>query len=168
MAATLEAMIHLRQSNRTENIEQAERALAAARSHQGDSLCNSLPQLVTTMQFVDICCAQQRFDPTQSEEKMKALQTTLPTLLKGVSWTEDGSFSIPITSISSGVMQSMSDGTNTALKFSWLPREDTSALACLLSGAAMFHRNATDGQKSEQILREGFRTLDSQQYISTK
>ncbi len=161
MAETLEAMIHLRQSNRTENIEQAERALALARSHQGDPIFGFLPQLVTTMQFVDICCTQQKFDPAQSELKMKVLQTTLPMLLKGASWKDDGSFSIPVSSPSTGVMQSMIDGQNIALRFNWLPREDISALACLLSGAAMFHRNATDGQKSEQILREGLRTLDS-------
>lgn len=168
MATTLEAMTHLRQSNSTENIEQAQRALAVARSQQLDPAVASLPQLATLMQCVDLCSTLQRLDPAQAMSKMHALQTTLEALPEGQSLIEEGSFAISIahtgfsaTKTSIGVVRSMSDG-RTELVFNWLPKEDMYALGCLLSGIAITHRNTTDGQKAEQMLREGLRSQDSQ------
>lgn len=168
MATTLEAMTHLRQSNSTENIEQAQRALAVARSQQLDPAVASLPQLATLMQFVDLCSTLQRLDPAQAVSKMHALQTTLEALPEGHSSTEEGSFAISIahaglsaTKPSIGVVRSMSDGS-TELIFNWLPREDIYTLGCLLSGIAITHRNTTDGLKAEQMLKEGLRSQDSQ------
>lgn len=164
MATTLEAMTHLRQSNSTENTEQAQRALAVARSQQLDSGVASHPQLAILMQCVDLCTTLQRLDPAQAVLKMHALQTALEALPEG----QGGSFAIPIahagfaaTKPSTGVVRSMSDGS-TELIFNWLAREDIYALSCLLSGIAITHRNTTDGQKAEQMLKEGLCSQDSQ------
>lgn len=166
MATTLEAMTHLRQSNSTENIEQAQRALAVARSQQLDPAVSALPQLATLVQCVDLCSTLQKLDPPQAELKMRTLQTMLDTLPEGHSLTEEGSFAISIaharfsaTKPSMGVVRSMPDGS-TELVFNWLPRDDIYALGCLLSGIAITHRNTTDGQKAERMLKEGLRSQD--------
>lgn len=171
MATTLEAMTHLRQSNSTENIEQAQRALAVARSQQLDPAVASLPQLATLVQCVDLCSTLQKLDPPQAELKMRALQSMLDTLPEGQSMTEEGLFAISIahagfsaTKPSMGVVRSMPDGS-TELVFNWLPREDIYALGCLLSGIAITHRNTTDGQKAERMLKEGLRSQDGQYSI---
>lgn len=168
MATTLEAMTHLQQSNSNENIEHAQRALAQARSEQLDPAVGSLPQLAILMQFVDLCSTLQKFDPAQAVPKMQALQTALEKISEGDSWTEDGLFAIPvthaglpITKSSSGVIQSLPNGT-ISMVFNWLPREDIYTLGCLLSGIIIAHRNTTDGQKAEQMFLEGLRTQSSQ------
>ena len=168
MASALEAMTYLQQSNSNENIEHAQRALALARSEQLDPAVGSVPQLAILMQFVDICSTLQKFDSTQAVPKMQALQATLENIFEDQSWTEDGSFAIsvthaglPITMPSSGVIQSLPDGTK-SMVFNWLPKEDIYILGCLLSGIIMAHRNTTDGQKAEQMFLEGLRTQDSQ------
>ena len=167
MATTLEAMTYLRQSNNTENIEQAQRALAVARSQQLDPAVSSLPQLAAFVQCVDLCSTLQRLDPGQAVLKMHALQTTLESLPERHSLTEEGLFAISIahtgssaTKSSTGVVRSMSDGS-TELIFNWMPREDVYTLGCLLSGIAITHRNTTDGQKAEQMLKEGLRSQNS-------
>lgn len=168
MATTLEAMTHLRQSNSTENIEQAQRALAVARSQQLDPAVAALPQLAILTQYVDLCSTLQRLDPAQAVSKMHALQTTLEALPEGHSLTEEGSFPISMAHVGSsatkpsfGVVRSKPDGS-TELIFNWLPRDDIYALGCLLSGIAITHRNTTDGLKAEQMLKEGLRSQDSQ------
>lgn len=168
MATTLEAMAHLQQSNSSENIEHAQRALAQARSEQLDPAVGSLAQLAILMQFVDICSTLQKIDPGQAVPKMQALQTTMETVSEGRSWAEDGLFAIPVTHAglsmtksSSGVIQSLPDGT-ISMVFSWLPKEDIYMIGCLLSGIIMTHRNTTDGQKAEQMFLEGLRAQNSQ------
>jgi hypothetical protein len=161
-------MTNLQQSNSSESIEQAQRSLATARSCQLDPTVGSLPQFGALMQFVDLCSALQNFDPAQASSKIQAMQAILETVPDSNIWTPDGSFAIPIrrpeisvANLTNGVVRPLPDGT-VVLMFNWMPRQDIYALCCLLSGIALSHRNTIDGQKAEQMLREGLRTLDSQ------
>lgn len=164
----MEAMIHLRQSNSNENIEHAQRALAVARSQQLDPAVGSLPHLAALMQFVDLCSTLLKFDSGQAVAKMQALQTTLEALREDHSQADDGVFAISVahggslgTKFNSGVLQYLPDG-KTVLIFNWMLREDVYTLGCLLSGIAMAHRNTMDGQKAEQMFKEGLRSHASQ------
>lgn len=170
IAKLIETMIHMQQSNSTEAFEQAQRSLAEARSCQFDSLVASLPQLSALMQFLDVCSTLQNFDPSQAISKMKAMQATLESVPGNISWTEDGSFVIPIhqTGYSSivstyGIIRNLPNA-GLGLVFNWLPGGDVYLLGFLLSGVALTHKNTADGQKAEQMLREGLRTLDSKSF----
>lgn len=167
IAKIMETMIHMQQSNGAEAFEQAQRSLAEARSCQLDPLVGSLPQLSALMQFLDLCSTLQKFDPSQAMSKIKVMQTTLESVPGGNLWTEDGFFTIPTRQIdylstkpTSGIVRNMPDGS-LGLMFNWLPGGDVYLLGFLLGGIASTHKNTTDGQKAEQMLKEGLRTLES-------
>lgn len=162
IASTIEAMAHLRQSNSNEDIEQAQRSLADARSCQLDPLVASLPQLAALMQFIDLCSTLRKFDPNQAVSKMQAMQSILEPFFEASS-TENGVFAIPIcrspyssSGSTGGVIQNLSDG-GLGLMFNWLPGEDIYLLGFLLSGIALAH----DNQRAEKMFREGLKTRES-------
>lgn len=168
VAMTIETMTHLRQPISAETVEQSQRSLAVARSCQADPSVFSHPQLAAFMQFVDLCSTLQRFDPSQATSKMQAMQGLLEKIPENNSWTKDGSFAIPIghsdnlsANLNDGVIRRLQDG-RPALIFKWLPKEDVYTLGFLLGGLTMSHRNANDGQKAEQLFREGLRSQHSQ------
>ena len=170
-ASTIAALTHLRESNSAESIEQSQRALAAARSSQLDPAALAVPQLAAMMHFVDLCCSLQQSDPDHAVLKMQAMQATLDQATNDSNWTEDGICAIPISHNTSmdmrgnwsaqSVIRTAPDGSLSFLMH-WLPREDIYALGYLLSGAVKGNRNAMDGQKSEQYLKEGIRMLDGE------
>ena len=172
-ASTLEALTHLRHSSSLESIEQAQRALAAARSIQMDSLVTKVPQLAALTYFVDLCCSLQNFDSTQATSKMQNMQAFLDLAIEDSHWTQDERFSVPITLGESpqvnkqheGIVRTDSEGS-LVLELGWLPKEDIYALAYLLSGAAVCYLNASDGRKGEKFLKEGIRMLGGKCYIN--
>lgn len=168
IASTMEAMTHLYRPNSAESVEQAQRALAAARSLQLDPASRGIPQLTSMMHFVDINCSLQQIDPPQAMAKMQALHQTLDTSQNNPSWTDDGLVRIPLSlgtakslhdsGVTGGVLQVDSRGV---VKFliNWLPKEEIYALGYLLSAAVTDHRNASDGQKSEKYIKEAKRMV---------
>ena len=167
-ACVLEALVHLQISSSTESIEQAQRALAIARSSQLDPAVGAVPQLTALIQFADLCCTLEKFDPNQAVPKMQAMQAILENVKDGQAWTEDGSFHIPIAhpgtfrlATQSGIIRSEPDG-KLMLMFNWMPKDDIYVLGYLLNSIAIAHRNTSDGQKAEQMLREGIRTQEGQ------
>ena len=167
IATTLEAMIHLRDSGSAESIEQAQRAIAIARSSQLDPAVKDIPKLVTMTHFVDLCWSLRRFDPAQAMSKMQAMQATLEVFREAHSLADDGFLHVPVYHGSqtafgnhNGAVRKRQDGTQ-LLAFEWIPNQDILSLGFLLSGICMAHKNAADGQKSENMLHEGIRTLTS-------
>ena len=167
-AMILESLVYLRESSSAESIEQAQRALAAARSLQLDPQVKDNPQLSVLTSFVDLCCTLQSFDTNHAVIKMQAMQTTLEKNPVPHAWKNNGSFEIPIshttvspTTGSNGVLRSDSDA-NLTIVLNWIPREDILALGYLLSSIAIAYRNTSDGQRSEQLLREGLNFLESE------
>lgn len=160
-------MTSLQQSTSSESNEQAQRSLAAARSCQLDPTVSSLPQFGALMQFVDLCSALQNFDPAQAASRIQAMQAITETSQEDNTWIPDGSFAIPIrhpglsvANTTSGIVRNLPDGS-IVLMFNWMRKQDVHTLCFLLSGIAFSHRNTIDGQKAEQMLREGLRYLDS-------
>lgn len=163
IAATLEALTHLRQSGSAESIEQAQRAIATARSSQLDPALATVPKLVAMTHFIDLCWSLRRFDPAQAMSKMQAMQATLELLRETESLADDGSINIPVYHDTGmafgnhhGAVRKGQDGTQ-LLTFEWIPSQDIISLGFLLSGICVAHKNAADGQKSETMLHEGIR-----------
>ncbi|GAB1197361.1 hypothetical protein APSETT444_006654 [Aspergillus pseudonomiae] len=96
MSAVIEALAHLQQGSGFDSIEQAQRALAVARSHQLNDELRHIPQLTTLVQMVDICCSLLEYDINQSSQKLKNLQDLMDERLNDPNWRADGSFSIPL------------------------------------------------------------------------
>lgn len=166
IATTLEALTCLRLSSDIDSIEQAQRAIASVRSLQLDSKISELHQIGVLTSLVDLCCHLQHFDPNQVFVKMQVMQAALKNMEECKYWTGEGTFAIPIPSARmpscksrTGIVRKEEDGSLSVM-FNWMSKDDMYSLGYLLSGVAMAHRNATDGQKSEHTLEEGIKKLE--------
>ncbi len=174
IGTTLEALTCLRISSNAEYKEEAQRALAAVRSLQLDPAIGELHQLTALMSFVDLCCQLQQFEPHQAKEKMQIMQNALRTVISNQSWTDDGSFAIPIPTLRMPSCKSQTgivrrkDSNSIVLLFNWMPKEDIYNVGYLLGGASMAHRNTVDGQKSERLLEEGIQSLERESMITIR
>lgn len=165
MAAVIEALAHLQQGVGSDAIEQAQRAVATARSHQLNDELRHIPQLVTLTQMVDICCSLLDYDINQSSQKLKVMQALVDETLNESNWHADGSFSIPLngksagpSSIDTGDILQVQNGT-LLLSFNWLPQHDLYALSYFLSSITLSAKNSYDGRKAEKYLDEGLRMI---------
>lgn len=168
VAATSEALIYLRLSTGAESIEQAQRALAVARSSQLDPAVAQIPQLAAMMHFVDLGWSLRTNDPVQAVSKLQAMQAALETIHDGNAWTESGTFFVPIShtqdllpASQTGIVRDDIDNSRKLL-LDWVPKEDIYNLGFLLSGICTAHKNTLDGFKSEQMLKEGVCRQDGQ------
>lgn len=171
MAAVIEALAHLQQGAGSDAIEQAQRAIAIARSHQLNDELRNIPQLSTLIQIVDICCSLLECDVNQSAEKLKVMQALVDETLNDPNWRSDGSFSVPLngksagpSSIDTGDILQVQSGT-LLLSFSWLPQHDLYALSYFLSSITLSAKNSYDGRKAEKFLDEGIRMIQGKHTI---
>ncbi|KAJ5248972.1 hypothetical protein N7468_000423 [Penicillium chermesinum] len=166
MAAVIEALAHLQQGSGSDAIEQAQRAIASARSHQLNDELRNIPQLVTLIQMVDICCSVLEYDINSSSQKLKAMQDMIDQTLNDPIWRQDGSFSVPLngksppgpSSMDTGDILQVENGT-LFLSFTWLPQHDLYALSYFLSSVTLSAKNSHDGRKAEKYLDEGLRMV---------
>ena len=164
-ASILEALSHLRNSSSSESTEQAQTALATARSSQLDPAVGGLPQIALLISLVDLCCNLQKFDPSQAMMKMQILQNTLEKGSNDHLWTRDGAFSIHVRpgagsfGSTHGQVRSRPD-KSLELMINWMPKDDLYGLGYLLGGVASAHRNTSD-RRAEQLLAEGIKLQDS-------
>ncbi|KAF2731440.1 hypothetical protein EJ04DRAFT_498769 [Polyplosphaeria fusca] len=158
-AQSVESMVHVR-SSAPDHIEQAQRAIAAARSHQLQLTAKELGPIVALIDCVDIACSmkQGKFD----EDKMKALQKKAD----NEPGSENGVFSVLIERSLGGhlmantgtIFQKAPDGRD-RLTLAWLPKTDLRMLAYYLSGILSSHR-----ERGLRYLEEGLKlTEDSLQ-----
>ncbi|KAJ5847581.1 hypothetical protein N7455_011538 [Penicillium solitum] len=165
MAAVIESLAHLQQATNSDSIEQAQRAVAAARSHQLNDELRHIPQLTILIQMVDICCSLLEYDVNQSGQKLKVMQALMDETLSDSNWRPDGSFSVPLngksagpSSIDTGDILQVHNGT-LLLSFNWLPQHDLYALCYFLSSITLSAKNSYDGRKAEKYLEEGIRMV---------
>ena len=85
----MEAMAHLK-TNGPESMEQAQRAIAAAWTHQFD-VGTQIPQLTGLAHILDVVCSIQQGNPKIMVDKLKDMQTMMDGALKDPTWsaTED-------------------------------------------------------------------------------
>ncbi|KAL9075062.1 MAG: hypothetical protein Q9157_004153 [Trypethelium eluteriae] len=164
-SATMQAMVHLRLSG-SDCVEQAQQAIAAARSEQLDPSLQQLPQITSLLSFQDLgCVLQLHNEPDQITAKMNAMNNIMDESRPDLKWTSDGSFGVPLgrscedqaTQDTGGIFQRLSDGGH-ALMFCSLPRDELYCIAFLLSSLAAFHRNAGGG-KTDKFAQEGLKGL---------
>lgn len=165
MSAVIEALAHLQQGTSVDSIEQAQRAVAVARSHQLNDELRHIPQLNSLIQMVDICCSILEYDINQSSQKLKLMQDLMDQSLSDSNWRTDGSFSIPLngksagpSSIDTGDILQVQNGT-LLLSFNWLPQHDLYGLCYFLSSVTLGAKNSHDGRKAEKFLQEGQRMI---------
>ena len=172
-ASAMEAIAHLHRANTKESIEQAQRALAAARSSQLDPASQRVPQLASIMHFIDICCSLGNIDPSQAIVKLKAMQQMFDSSSQDENWSNDGLISIPVSHETAKAFQSSGlsagvlhlDSTNKLnVLINWLPKEEIYAVGYLLSGAVVVHKNAMDGHKAEQYLNEAKKMIQGSKH----
>ena len=164
-SATMQAMVHLKISG-PESIEQAQQAIAVARSEQLDPSLQQLPQITAFLSFMDLVSVLQLHnEPDQVSAKMSAMNNIMDGSRPDFKWTSNGSFRVPLgqgsenqtTQDTGGIFQKLPDGED-ALVFCALPRDELYSVAFLLSSLASFHRNAGDG-KTEKFALEGLKGL---------
>lgn len=165
IAAVTEALAHLQQSTSADSIEQAQRALAVARSHQLDDEVKDIPQISTLIQMVDISCSLLEYDINQSAQKLQIMQTLMDQKINDPHWRDDGSFTIPLngksvgpSSADTGDILQVENGT-LVLTLNWLPQHDLYALCYFLSSVTLSAKNSHDGRKAEKYLEEGLRMV---------
>ncbi|KAF1966433.1 hypothetical protein BU23DRAFT_560246 [Bimuria novae-zelandiae CBS 107.79] len=146
----LEAMILLR-SSAADRLEQAQRAIAQARSLQLELSAKQLGSISILIDFIDVACSIQQGQPSQ--EKLTALQSKVDQNVK----PDNGTFSVLIERSSNavltfntgGVFRKGEDGRD-ELVFAWLPQNDFGMLAYYLSGLV-----AVTKDKGTKYLQEG-------------
>lgn len=174
ISAVIEALAHLQHGTSSDAIEQAQRAVAVARSHQLNDELRHIPQLSTLVQMVDICCSLLEYDVNQSSQKLKVMQDLMDERLNDPNWRADGSFSIPLSgrsagpsSIDTGDILQVQNGT-LLLSFNWLPQHDLYALCYFLSSITLSAKNSYDGRKAEKFLQEGIRMVKGMSYFRSR
>ena len=163
VAATMEALIALRDFEGSDGFEQAQRALAGVRSLQLEAAVNGNPQVTALTLLTDNCCHLQRFNPAEALSSMANLQKALDNKDENAGWDSHGSFAMPLSSNSgssigneSGFVRRQKDGS-LALVLQWMPKDDIYNIAFLLFGLNLAHKNTQDGGKAEKFLTEGIK-----------
>lgn len=137
---TLEAMVHLR-SLTADNVEQTQRAVAAARTHQLQSSVKGLTQVWALLDCVDLACSLSEYHHDQQTRKAEVMQKLMDDTMGSEAWRMDGQFAVPLESSPNSLTESTcgiferSNGKD-HLMFSWLRSRDLWALCYLLSGIA--------------------------------
>ena len=77
-------------------MEQAQRAIAAARTHQFD-VAAQLPQLTGLAHILDVVCSIKQGNPTIMMDKLKNMQTMMDGAVKDPAWSStNDAIAIPI------------------------------------------------------------------------
>lgn len=169
-SATMQAMAHLRISG-MDSVEQAQQAIAAARSEQLDPSLQELPQVTALISFMDLVCfLQMHNEPDQITAKMNSMNQNMDQSRPEIKWSSNGSFGVPLaqksdgqtTQETGGIFHKKHDGTD-ALMFCSLPRDELYSVAFLLSSLASFHRNGAS-EKTDKFANEGLKALEGRTY----
>lgn len=162
-STTILAMVYLRLMN-PDSIEQAQRAIASARSLQLQLTMNELGQIVALLDLIDLACNLQSYKPDRAVAKMRDLQAIMDSAVNGDGKSrDDGTFSVLIyrhpnpqlTGMTGGIFQRDADGRD-RLSISWMRRRDLWMLGYYLSGVTALLKNPTEN-KAESYLKEGLK-----------
>jgi len=162
IAATLEALVHLR--NRTNNwLDDAQHAIAAARSQQHSASGNGLTQVETMIYILDISCSLDPYDYKQSGQKMHAMHDYFKSTPQAkqdhnILSIPLGPADEPLVPESAGVFTRSENG-QLNLTLTWVSPLDLFVLGSLVSGLTLWRRNARE-RRSEPLLRDSLLHLE--------
>lgn len=165
-----QALVHL-QSSTANAVEEAQRALAAARSQQLSGM-GDLPQLNALIIIVDLACSLQENEVAQAAEKMSVMHAVMDSAIEDPRWRPDGSFFVSFAKSGNGnangtIETTTGDGDGMdALRLAWLPKVEVYAMCYLLSAMTSGYKNSSDGGKAEKFVDEGARMIRSE--LSTR
>lgn len=164
VAALIEALAHLQQSTSPDSVEQAQHAVAVARSHQLDPRVQEIPQIGSMLQMVDISCSLLEYDLSQASQKLQIMQSMMDQRINDSRWREDGSFLVPLNTQTAPKPTEIGDilrveNGKLCLTLHWLPQHDLYALCYFLSSMTLGAKNSHDGRKAEKYLQEGLRMV---------
>jgi hypothetical protein len=140
VSRTIEAIVHLR-SLTSDNVEQTQRAIAAARSYQLQPSVKHLTQVWALLDCIDLACSLLEYHHDQQARKAEVMQKLMDDAIGSEVWRMDGQFAVPLESSPSSLTETTcgiferSNGKD-HLMFSWLRSRDLWALCYLLSGVA--------------------------------
>ena len=165
-SATLEAILHLN-SGSSESVEQAQRAIAAARRYQlKPSVEGTIDQIWALLDCIDLACGLLQYSPDYATQKVESIQKLLDDQSQKASeWADDGSLLLPLnktydpstTNESNGAFCRTASGQD-MLSLSWLSRRDLYCLGYHMSGlVAQLKSNA---EKAQTYFRGGLKMLD--------
>ena len=163
-SSTCEALMHIF-SGTVESIEQANHALASARSLQLDTNLSNMLQIWALLDCVDLACSLLRYNYEEAKDKMSAMQKLLDELYDKAAWADDGSLSIPLscghdrslTTTASGIFK-RDKNDNDFLLLQWLSKRDLYVVGYIMSSIATQLRNASDS-KAQNYLLEGLKMM---------
>jgi len=165
IAATLEALVHLR--NRNNNwLDDAQHAIAAARSQQHSASGSGLTQVETMIYILDISCSLNPYDYKQSQQKMHAMHDyfkSTPQAKKdhNILSIPIGPADEPLVVETAGVFTRLPNG-QLNLTLTWISPLDLFVLGSLVSSLALCRRNAKE-RRSEPLLRDSLLHLECKQ-----
>ncbi|KAF2765333.1 hypothetical protein EJ03DRAFT_331084 [Teratosphaeria nubilosa] len=164
VTASLEALVHI-SSPAPDALDNAERALAAARTHQLSPEMQWMPQLKAFIDCLDLACVLVACKFDQIDDKMAQMDKSWDTGARHANWRHDGVLFVPLDSearpeleIDTGGVLKASANNGMMLAFKWLPRHDRYSLRYLLNGIAQMHKAAHD-EKPTIWLKEGLKTI---------
>ena len=160
-SCTFEAMTHLHNPG-LESIEQAQRAIASARSLQLQTSKDELGHVVVLIDIIDLVCSVQQNFASQAVEKRIVLQATVDKE-NGEGEDAPSDFSVAIerssgeklTELTGGIFKKGKDGRD-ELVFTWLSKRDLYALAFYLSSIVGFMKGEA---RATVYLKEGIKTI---------
>ena len=158
-AYVIEALGHVGRSITAESIEQAQTALASARSLQMSSDTAQIPNLTVMTHFIDLICTLSRDEYELAVKKMKIMHVSLEELRDSKGWSFDGVFTVPVPQQSSrggvstqGVVLTDSAGFS-SIQLKWLSKDEVYTLGYMLSAAVTMAKNPQD-RMTEKFLKE--------------
>lgn len=156
--STVEAMVYLR-SGSPDAVDLARRALASARTHQLGTEIESMPQVRTLLDCLDLACSLVSYDAQQTLQKMTQMHASMDPATRQSGWSKNGSFAIPMLPSTNaeleldtlGIMRTTPDGT-TNLNLRWMTQTGIYVIGYLLSGITYLHKD--EEGKAQSFLRE--------------
>jgi hypothetical protein len=162
LCATYEALLHLK-SMTASCVEEAQRAVAAAKSLQLHPLAKPLSQLWALLDCVEVICYLMEGKPAMAAEKAEQMAPIMDNIREHPKTGDDGLLLIPLqedpgplTESTCGIFRRVDE--KDYLVFHWLPQRDLWAFCFLLNAITTQARTFAD-KKSEVYLREGLKIM---------
>lgn len=162
LSATYEAMLHLRSAS-SSSIEDAKRAVAAAKSLQFHPLAQNLDQVWALLDCIEIICYLMEGNVGMATQKAEQLAPRMDDIRANPKPNDDGTLLVPLqakpgplTANTSGIFLRIDEKDH--LVFQWLPHRDLWAFCFLLNAITAQTRTFAD-PKVESYIREGLKIL---------
>lgn len=162
ISATYEALLHLR-SMSSSCVEDAQRAIAAAKSLQFHPLAQSLKQIWTFLECIEVICYLMEGNAAKAAQKAEALAPVMDQMRASPRKNDDGMLFVPLagspralTESTCGIFQRQEGRDH--LVFRWITERDLWTFCYLLNAIAAQTRAAVEA-KAEAYVQQGLKIM---------